>query len=435
MMRRRWRTRSRLHRGAAAGPSRSVATTQHAGRRQAGRQADVSSQMYFIIIPGDRRYSRTPKVATTSYSITHRGGPTTAPQATPSWWLVVQQPPIMAARAPQRGRRWAMGPGGRSALRLLAATSGTILAVCVSSPHGGGSGSTNCNWVVGRDFLAAGDPPQNASTREECCEICRNTPACVAGVWCPPTPGGRSCGLTTGRCYTKFSMSTPRNTSSSVIACVIPPTPGVLAPPKLGDAVVMGNCSRADPLASMRWALCAGSACFAPGAFGVTPSRTSIRSPGGLCLDAAGGFPGWRARVMPCDTTFDSQVWGNNPITSTTWRLGADGTLRTNISKAGSPRNASGEACLFSSVPAGGGDRANSDWWTSEQVGMWWCEGAPPESRWAFNQAAGQLTATAGPKKGLCLGSTDERLPTPQPPVPTDPVRCGGRCVPFRRPF
>jgi hypothetical protein len=58
MMRRRWRTRSRLHRGAAAGPSRSVATTQHAGRRQAGRQADVSSQMYFIIIPGDRRYTK-----------------------------------------------------------------------------------------------------------------------------------------------------------------------------------------------------------------------------------------------------------------------------------------------------------------------------------------------------------------------------------------
>ena len=123
----------------------------------------------------------------------------------------------------------------------------------------------SCQWAPGRDFLAAGAPPQNASTKEECCAICRSTPSCVAGVWCPPTASGESCGLTTGRCYTKFSTAKPRNTSSTVIACVIPPTPGVLAPPKLGDAVFMNNCSEADPHGAMQWAPCAGEACFEPG--------------------------------------------------------------------------------------------------------------------------------------------------------------------------
>ena len=74
---------------------------------------------------------------------------------------------------------------------------------------------SNCNWIPGRDFLAAGAPPQNASTKEECCEVCHSTPSCVAGVWCPPSLG---CGLGTGRCYTKFSTTTPRNTSTRVIA-------------------------------------------------------------------------------------------------------------------------------------------------------------------------------------------------------------------------
>ena len=174
----------------------------------------------------------------------------------------------------------------------------------------------------------------------------------------------------------------------------------------------------------MQWAPCAGETCFAPGSFGVTDNRTSIRNPGGLCLDAAGGAPGWAARVMPCHTTFDSQTWGNNPITSATWRLGADGTLRTNISRAGSPLNASGEACLFSSVPAG--DLENGDWWTSGSVGMWWCEGAPPGSRWAFE--GGQMRAAGGPRDGLCLCSTDQRIPTPKPPVPADPVNHSVAC-------
>ena len=63
---------------------------------------------------------------------------------------------------------------------------------------------------------------------------------------------------------------------------------------------------------------------------------TAIRNPGaGLCLDAAGGFPGWAARVMPCHTSFDPQGWANNPITSATWRLRPDGTVRTNVSRAG----------------------------------------------------------------------------------------------------
>jgi hypothetical protein len=288
--------------------------------------------------------------------------------------------------------------------------------------HGDGApraaGTERCNWVRGKDFLSAGAPPTNASTKEDCCAACYNTTNCVAGVWCPPTPSGRGCGLTTGRCYTKFSLATPRNTSSTVVACVIPPTPTVLAPPKLGDAVVMVNCSTPDPYQAMRWAPCEGEACFAPGAFGVRATRTSIRNPAGLCLDAAGGFPGWGARVMPCDTTFDSQVFGNNPITSATWRVGSDGTLRTNISRYGT-RNASGEACLFSSIPSG--DSINGDWWTSGEVGMWWCDGVPPESRWTFSES-GQLQAAAGPKAGLCLCSTDEALPTPKPPVPLDPV-------------
>jgi hypothetical protein len=51
MMRGRWRTRSRLQRRAAAVGHAHAA---HYGRRQAGRQADVSSQIYFIIIPGDQ---------------------------------------------------------------------------------------------------------------------------------------------------------------------------------------------------------------------------------------------------------------------------------------------------------------------------------------------------------------------------------------------
>ena len=201
---------------------------------------------------------------------------------------------------------------------------------------------------------------------------------------------------------------------------MIPPTPGVLAPPKLGDAVVMSKCSTGDPYGAMRWEHCTGEACFVPGAFDATATRTSVRNPEtGLCLDASGGFPGWAARIMPCDTTFGSQVWGNNPITSSTWRLGVDGTLRTNISRAGSPLNASGEACLFSSVPSGG-DIVNGDWWTSGNVGMWWCHGALPESRWVF--AKGRLQAAAGAKAGLCLCSTDEPLPAPQPPVPADPI-------------
>ena len=154
------------------------------------------------------------------------------------------------------------------------------------------------------------------------------------------------------------------------------------------------------------------------------PARTSVRNPGGLCLDAAGGFPGWAARIMPCDTTFDSQFWGNNPITSATWRLGSDGTLRTNVSRSGSPLNASGEVCLFSSVP--GGDRINGDWWTSGEIGLWWCEGVPPESRWSF--ANGQMQAVAGPRAGLCLCSTDEALPAPKPPVPSDPINHTVRC-------
>jgi hypothetical protein len=46
MMRRRWRTRSRLHQGAAAGPSRSVVATQHAGRRQAGMQMSLITDVF-----------------------------------------------------------------------------------------------------------------------------------------------------------------------------------------------------------------------------------------------------------------------------------------------------------------------------------------------------------------------------------------------------
>ena len=287
------------------------------------------------------------------------------------------------------------------------------------------TGKHNCNWVTGRDFLNAGGVPQNASTKEECCDVCYNTSGCAAGVWCPPTTSGNSCGLTTGRCYTKFATSVPHDTSSSIIACVIPPTPGVLAPPKLGDAVVMNNCSTPDPYGAMRWAPCIGSACFATGAFDVSATRTSIRnSAAGLCLDAAGGFPGWAARIMPCHTTFDSQVFGNNPITSATWRQGPNGTLRTNISRAGSPLNNSGEACLFYSIP--GGDPINGDWWTSGQVGMWWCDGAPPASRWRF--VKGQLQAAAGPKAGQCLLSTDMPLPTTKPVVPADPVHHSVSC-------
>lgn len=225
------------------------------------------------------------------------------------------------------------------------------------------------------------------------------------------------------------ALSSSAGSDGGAVYSVIPPTPGVLAPPKLGDAVVMNNCSAGDPHGAMHWAPCTGEDCFAPGASGVTPTRTSIRNPGGLCLDASGGFPGWAARIMPCDTTFDSEAWGNNPITSATWMLGTDGTLRTNVSRAGSPLNTSGEVCLFSSIP--GGDPVNGDWWTSGAIGMWWCDGTPAESRWVFEN--GQLRAAAGPKQGLCLCSTDVALPTPKPPVPADPahhtVRCPRGCL------
>ena len=69
-------------------------------------------------------------------------------------------------------------------------------------------------------------------------------------------------------------------------------------------------------------------------------------------------------------------------------------------------------------MPAG--DAVNGDWWTSGNVGMWFCDGAPPESRWVFGQ--GRMRAAAGPKAGLCLCSTDEPLPAPRPPVPADPA-------------
>ena len=162
---------------------------------------------------------------------------------------------------------------------MVAAITAQALPLKIDDEAGG---TSSCTWVAGRDFLASGLPPTNARTKEQCCEACHNTSGCVAGVWCPPTPSGVTCGLKTGRCYTKFSTSAPLNTSSSVIACVIIPTPGVLAPPKLGDAVVMSNCTAHDPFQAMRWDLCSGKACFAPGAFDATATRTSIRNPGGL---------------------------------------------------------------------------------------------------------------------------------------------------------
>ena len=40
----------------------------------------------------------------------------------------------------------------------------------------------------------------------------------------------------------------------------------------------------------------------------------------------------------------------------------------------------------------------------------------------------GQLRAAAGPRAGLCLCSTDQQLPAPQPPVPADPANSTVSC-------
>jgi hypothetical protein len=201
------------------------------------------------------------------------------------------------------------------------------------------------------------------------------------------------------------------------------PPPGSMPSP--GDATVMVKCSGeaaaaltsagSTPTAATSWAACTGDACFVEGSYGAAELTAIKNNASGLCLDASGGFPGWAARVMPCATSQMPWFWGNNPTTSATWRVVADGTLRTNISKAGSPINASGEACLFSSVP---GD-VSGNWWTSGQVGMWWCDGSP-ESKWTL--AGGTLRAAGGAKSGMCVSSSPVNIPNPKPGPPPDPV-------------
>ena len=196
------------------------------------------------------------------------------------------------------------------------------------------------------------------------------------------------------------------------------PPPG--STPSPGDAMVMVKCSGAtrdggllavdssEPSPATSWVACTGEDCFAEGSYGATEMTAIKNNASGLCLDAAGGFPGWGARVMPCVTSQLPWFWGNNPTTGATWRVMSDGTLRTNISKAGSPINASGEACLFSSVPG----NVSGNWWTSGQVGMWWCDGSP-ESKWKLT--GGTLQAAAGVKSGMCLSSSPVNIPNPKP--------------------
>jgi hypothetical protein len=206
----------------------------------------------------------------------------------------------------------------------------------------------------------------------------------------------------------------------SLLAGSGPPPNSVPSP---GDATVMVKCADrgvaaavgSPPTAATSWAACTGDACFVEGSYGAAELTAIKNHASGLCLDAAGGAPGWATRVMPCATSQLPWFWGNNPTTSATWRVMGDGTLRTNISRAGSPINASGEACLFSSVP---GD-VSKNWWTSGQVGMWWCDGSP-ESKWKL--AGGTLQAAAGAKSGMCLSSSPANIPNPKPGPPPDPV-------------
>lgn len=227
---------------------------------------------------------------------------------------------------------------------------------------------------------------------------------------------------------TFFACSTVLTTAAELPEVGIKPQ----APAQAGDSIVMAKCksSAEDPLGLQEWGACTGTTCYVKGSFD-SSERTAIRNAAtGLCLDAAGGFPGWAARVMPCETTYEPAYWGNNPITSATWQLLADGTLRTNISRAGSP-NASGEACLFSSVPVADGN----DWWTAGKVGMWWCDGSP-ESKWKFAKAdsnqADRLYALSGPKAGFCVAATPT-VPVPSPAPPPDPapspISCPKGCL------
>lgn len=189
------------------------------------------------------------------------------------------------------------------------------------------------------------------------------------------------------------------------------PHPGIdlSTAPLVGDAVKMSSCS-SDPVYGalrQKWASCTGPTCWPPGspdaahrtnifnnasgsAF-ATGSGSGVGSAGRLCLDSLGGAPGWSVRVWWCQTSnFNASAPWNpggkfnpntNLVTSSTWRLESDGTIRTNISRVGSPTNASGEVCLFSGLPS-----HHQDFSASGAV-MWWCDGNSL-SKWNLTSGA-----------------------------------------------
>jgi hypothetical protein len=205
-----------------------------------------------------------------------------------------------------------------------------------------------------------------------------------------------------------------------------PPPPDLSSPPANGDAVTTTTCTTDVVHGALRqqWAPCTGASCWPDGSPDAA-RRTNIfnnasgpgfaykhgigSTTGRLCLDSLGGAPGWAVRVWWCMTSnFNaSAVWNpggrfnrnQNMVTSSTWKLHSDGTLRTNISRVGSPTNASGEACLFAKMPS-----ASADWAHSSSAVMWWCNG-DPLSRW--NLTDGRLVSAAS---GKCLTATSKRL-------------------------
>eukprot|EP01052_Picozoa_sp_SAG31_P024024 SAG31_NODE_2018_length_6661_cov_2.339531_3_plen_422_part_00 len=214
-----------------------------------------------------------------------------------------------------------------------------------------------------------------------------------------------------------------------------------MSPPQVGDALTTTTCvtNISQGLLRQTWVACTGLACWPPGSPDAEHRMNIQNNASGqlLCLDSVGGAPGWAARVWPCQTSNwnASNSWNpggrfnpdTNMVTSSSWRIHVDGTLRTNVSKVASPTNASGEVCLHDGLPAAA--TKNLDFYSVPGPAMWWCDGSP-SSIWNLS-SDGKLISVAS---GKCMTATSRlktnhaggRLPKCEAPspIPSPAIKC-----------
>ena len=226
-------------------------------------------------------------------------------------------------------------------------------------------------------------------------------------------------GETRDTCYKKTGTPSPPPAPPAPPPAPPPPAPSPAPPagpryPQAQDMFGVRECVLGNP--SQAWVYSAPGL-WPNGSFNAhLPNIHSTGNSSIFCVSARGGLPGFWAEVTPCQTTFKTRYWGNNPVASNTLRFNAaTGEIWTNVSAHGSLSNMSGRACLRAGLPV----PAGVDWSRNTTVSMWWCDGAP-ESKW---KVLAESIVSMAPGGG-CLSAI------PKPPLPPTPGPPGGECGP-----